>query len=295
MKVLDKGFVELIEVFGDEVTVVNAARASFEKEIKEFSEQDIKFLRFLFRNKHYSPFRHVQVRLKLKLPEFVARQLYKHVVGIETTSSSVTKDHAFSELSRRYIPINDFYFPEKWRKQSKSNKQGSLLDQKGNNVFLSDDDAILCDKEFEYAMEIVTETIKGLIAKGVAKEQAQILLPLNFYTTIVWTLSFQAIWNLLDLRQAKDAQWETRQYANAIDELVTEKLPVLMSVYKEEKRKQEEDQSLVCLIKSRLNHEGHGHCAKVKSFFLDLLLSSKKKEDIQSYFSKVKGYFIKNN
>ena len=79
---LDKGYVQLIETFGDELTIVNAARVSFGAEKKSLSEGDIKLMRYLYREKHMSPFRHLMFRFKIKAPEFVMRQLYKHVVGI---------------------------------------------------------------------------------------------------------------------------------------------------------------------------------------------------------------------
>ena len=89
-EVLDKGFVEVIDSLGTDLTVVNSARVSFGKRHTKYTDGDRKLVRFLAKYKHFSPFRHMIVQFHLKAPEFVMRQWYKHVVGIETTSSSST-------------------------------------------------------------------------------------------------------------------------------------------------------------------------------------------------------------
>ena len=95
IKVLDHiGYVELVDKLGDDLTPVNAARVSFGAKSDEFSEKDRKLSKFLIKHEHFSPFRHQHIQVIVKAPEFVMRQWYKHVVGIETTSSSYTKDHA---------------------------------------------------------------------------------------------------------------------------------------------------------------------------------------------------------
>ena len=125
-KVLDAGFVKLIDTFGDELTIVNAARVSFGVQKTELSKSDIGLIRYLYRHKHYSPFRHLMFRFHIKAPEVVMRQLYKHVVGIEATSDSAVKDHAWNEISGRYKPVVDYYYPTVWRKQSSDSKQASM-------------------------------------------------------------------------------------------------------------------------------------------------------------------------
>ena len=123
--VLDKGYIELVDTLGDDLTPVNAARVSFGGRSDEFTNKDKRLSRFLIKHKHFSPFRHQHIMVIVKAPEFVLRQWYKHVVGIETTSSSVTKDHAWNEISGRYIPVQEYYHPNVWRKQSEDNKQAS--------------------------------------------------------------------------------------------------------------------------------------------------------------------------
>ena len=124
-KVLDKGYIELIDTLGDDLTPVNAARVSFDGFSESFTDKDRKLSKFLIKHKHFSPFRHQHCMFIIKAPEFVMRQWYKHVVGIETTSNHPTKDHAWNEISGRYVPYEDFYKPTEFRKQSENNKQAS--------------------------------------------------------------------------------------------------------------------------------------------------------------------------
>ena len=124
-EVLDKGFIEVIDHLGNDLTVANAARVSFGKRKEKYDKSDERLVRYLAKHKHFSPFRHLMVQFHIKAPEFVMRQWYKHVVGIETTSSSSTKDHAWNEISGRYVPVEEYYIPKNWRQQSEDNKQAS--------------------------------------------------------------------------------------------------------------------------------------------------------------------------
>lgn len=221
-EVLDKGFVEVIDKLGSDLTVVNSARVSFGKRKDKFDESDRKLVRFLAKNKHWSPFRHMMVQFHIKAPEFVMRQWYKHVVGIETSSSSPTKDHAWNEISGRYVPVNDFYIPSNWRRQSENNKQaseGSIENQtEANNVFNS-------------SMDFMLNSYQKLLELGVAKEQARMILPLNQYTEVYWTASFQAIMNFIELRDEATAQWEIQQFAKAIRNLMFDIYPETTKIW----------------------------------------------------------------
>ena len=93
--VLDKGYIDFLEQFGDELTIVNAARVSFNNWSKEWTDRDAKLLKYLWTHKHMSPFRHVILRVRIHAPEFVMRQLYKHVIGIESTANSSYKCISF--------------------------------------------------------------------------------------------------------------------------------------------------------------------------------------------------------
>lgn len=221
-EVLDKGFIEVIDKLGSDLTVVNSARVSFGKRKDVFDSNDRKLVKYLAKNKHWSPFRHMMVQFHVKAPEFVMRQWYKHVVGIETSSSSSAKDHAWNEISGRYVPVSDFYIPVNWRKQSDNNKQaseGSIEDQKSANDI------------FNYTMNEILSSYQKLLDLGVAKEQARMILPLNQYTEVYWTASFQAIMNFIELRDEATAQWEIREYAIAMKELMYEIYPETTSVW----------------------------------------------------------------
>jgi thymidylate synthase (FAD) len=221
-EILDKGFIEVIDKLGTDLTVVNSARVSFGKRKEKFDDNDRKLVKFLAKNKHWSPFRHLMVQFHVKAPEFVMRQWYKHVVGIETASNSSAKDHAWNELSGRYVPVTDFYVPSNWRKQSSDNKQaslGSIDDQKSAN------------EVFNTAMNNILESYQKLLDLGVAKEQARILLPLNQYTEVYWTASFQAIMNFIDLRDESTAQWEIQQYAKVMKDMMLEIYPETSKIW----------------------------------------------------------------
>ena len=222
--VLDSGFIEVIDHLGDDLTVVNSARVSFGKRKTTYEEGDKKLVTFLAKNKHYSPFRHMIIQFHIKAPEFVMRQWYKHVVGIETTNSSATKDHAWNELSGRYVPVKDFYKPLIWRQQSTDNKQGSGEDMPEN---INQE----CQIIFYNFMTNVDESYENLLKLGVAKEQARTILPLNQYTEVYWTASFQAIMNFLELRTEKTAQWEIQQYAKALKQLVSKIYPETTNIW----------------------------------------------------------------
>tara|TARA_Y100000004_G_scaffold115474_1_gene129665 strand:+ start:120 stop:818 length:699 start_codon:yes stop_codon:yes gene_type:complete len=217
-QVLDKGFIEVVDSLGNDLTVVNSARVSFGKRKKYWDKSDARLVRYLAKYKHYSPFRHLQVQFHIKAPEFVMRQWYKHVVGIETTSNSSTKDHAWNEISGRYVPVEDFYYPSVWRKQSDDNKQASegVLDDLQQKRMTS---------TFNEYMRQVEMVYDRMIAAGMAKEQARIILPLNQYTEVYWTASFQAIMNFIELRNEKTSQIEIQEYAKVLLELMREVYP----------------------------------------------------------------------
>ena len=222
--VLDKGFVEVIDSLGSDLTVSNAARVSFGKRKTKWDKTDARLVRYLAKHKHFSPFRHLQVQFHIKAPEFVMRQWYKHVVGIETTSTSSTKDHAWNEISGRYVPVEDFYVPAVWRKQSDDNKQASA-------GALDDLQQKRMDDTYNQYMRQVNMAYYRMIEAGMAKEQARIVLPLSQYTEVYWTASFQAIMNFIELRDESTAQWEIQQYAKVIKELMLEIYPETTKIW----------------------------------------------------------------
>ncbi len=223
-KVLDKGFVEVIDSLGNDLTVVNSARVSFGKRKEKFDNSDRKLVKYLAKHKHFSPFRHLQVQFHIKAPEFVMRQWYKHVVGIETTSNSSTKDHAWNEISGRYVPVEDYYIPDVWRKQSRDNKQASegVLESERNGQ---------AKHYYNTALDTTLVMYKRLLDLGVAKEQARVILPLSQYTEVYWTASFQSIMNFIELRDEKTSQIEIQEYARTMKDLMFEVYPEITKIW----------------------------------------------------------------
>ena len=224
--VLDKGYIEVVDTLGDDLTPVNAARVSFGGRSDKFTEKDKRLSRFLIKHKHFSPFRHQHIMVIIKAPEFVLRQWYKHVVGIETTSTHATKDHAWNEISGRYVEVEDFYYPDVWRKQSEDNKQAS----EGELDDLQQKRMSLVYETYMTQVEMAYET---MISSGVAKEQARIVLTLSQYTQVWWTASFQSVMNFIELRDEPTAQVEIQEYARALKKIMLETFPETTKLWSE--------------------------------------------------------------
>ena len=224
IEVLDKGYIELVDTLGDDLTPVNAARVSFDGFSETFTDKDRKLSKFLIKHKHHSPFRHQHAMFIIKAPEFVMRQWYKHVVGIETTSSHVTKDHAWNEISGRYVPYDEFYEPTEFRKQSEDNKQASdgLID-----------DQVTATIKWRTAQKELIDTYNKFLDMGMAKEQARSILPLTVYTKVWWTASFQSILNFIELRDEPTSQVEIQEYARALKKIMLETFPETTKLWSE--------------------------------------------------------------
>ena len=184
--------VELLDIFGDDNTVVDVARVSYNKLAENYTEEaNVKLLKYLAEHKHSSPFRHPQLRFRIECPIYVERQLAKHQVGVSINS-----------ISGRYVDFSDTYTPiNEWRKQSKSSKQGSegLVENQEN-----------CQLIEARVLEVCKNAYKELLELGVSKEQARTVLSLNLNTTFIWTGSLLAFIHLCQLRLKQDAQKETR-------------------------------------------------------------------------------------
>lgn len=188
---------ELLEVLGDDRMIVNAARVSYGKEVKEFTDRDRDLLTYLVEHGHTSPFRHPQLQYRIQCPIFVERQLFKHQVGLTANS-----------ISGRYVDFADRIEPM-WalRKQSRSSKQGSE-----GYLPVTESDR-LRDRAATLAAECQT-LYADMCEAGVAKEQARAVLPLSLETTFIWTGSLAAFLHLFKLRLKPDAQVETQVIAS---------------------------------------------------------------------------------
>jgi thymidylate synthase (FAD) len=194
--------VNLIDVMGTDLSVVNAARVSFAKESNEFSDKDAKLINYLAKHNHWSPFGHASLQFRIKAPIFVARQLVKHQVGL-----------VWNEVSRRYVDDEpEFYIPENWRLKADDKKQGSS------------------DETIKYSidstMEYVKQTYDNLLKADVAPEMARMVLPQNLYTEWYWSGSLMAFARVCNLRCKPDTQWETQLIAEMINLKSEELFPI---------------------------------------------------------------------
>ena len=204
------GFVESLEVFGNDLTVVNAARVSFHKESTELSTTDEKLINYLAKHDHVSPFFHPQVRFRIKMPIFVAREWYRHTIGF-----------ARNEVSRRYVDSSPECWvpaPEDIRERDPKLKQGS----KATAVQESDEVWKIIDDQTKSAMD----TYDKLLKSGVAPEIARGILPQSMYTEFIETGSLAAYARLCGLRLNPDAQKEIRIFAGLVDKCLSEAFPV---------------------------------------------------------------------
>lgn len=240
--VLDKGFVDLVDHMGSDLTVVNAARVSFRKRSewdricdcvgtmsctceKFLNDKDDKLIQFLADHRHDTPFCHPQVQLHIKMPVFVARQWMRSGVGIrisEPADAGLEVDMAFNETSRRYVQDEpEFYEPKEWRgKPIKGAKQGSHGIIENVSTEYGDDNFSMTPEQF------CSVVYRNLLAAGVAPEMARMCLPQNMYTEFWVTMSLMAASRVYLLRCDEHAQWEVRQYADAVKSLVAPLFPV---------------------------------------------------------------------
>jgi thymidylate synthase (FAD) len=217
IKVINDGYVRLVDCMGTDLSVVNAARASFARESVEMLPRDARLIDFLIRENHMSPFRHAFMTFEIKAPLMVARQHWKYVVGSDHTMDS------WNESSRRYITMEpEFYIPEadEWRTAPEDKKQGS-----GGPVGPWQG-ALLTDELNKYIKQ--GEALYNMaLQQGVAPEQARLFLPAyGMYVVYRWSCSLQSVCLFLTQRLAEDSQVEIQEYAKAIHLFAKEKFPI---------------------------------------------------------------------
>ena len=203
--------VELIDHMCSDASVVNAARVSFGKRIKEMSEGDTKLIKYLAKHNHWSPFGHASLQFRIKAPIFVARQLVKHQVGL-----------TWNEISRRYVDYEpEFYDVDKWRGRPVDKKQGSSeenIEWRNRSIRTS----ALQDQVENVALA----NYNLMIGAGVAPEQARMILPQSMMTEWYWSGTLYAFARVCNLRCAEDAQYETRIVANLINDECEKLFPI---------------------------------------------------------------------
>lgn len=203
--VLDKGFVRFVDFMGGDQGVVDAARVSYGGKSKG-EDADRKLIAYLLKHKHETPFEHAVFKFHIKCPIFVMRQWIRHRMA------------SYNEISARYTEVKDeFYMPAQWRAQDVKNKQGSVAAPTLDHAALS--------KAFEAQIQSALKTYKDMLAAGVARELARMVLPVNSYTEFYWTVNARSLMNFLSLRADVHAQWEIQQYAEALAQSFKAKMP----------------------------------------------------------------------
>jgi thymidylate synthase (FAD) len=203
---------EYISHMGDDLTIVNSARVSFNKESGldedgNVKPGDIRLITYLAEHDHFTPFTHAQITLRETVPIFVARQRFKHQIGF-----------TYNEVSRRYVDEPpEVYFPDEWRgRPDGSIKQGSgdviQHDMYGHDIY-------------EKAIHFAVETYKELLNIGVCPEQARMVLPQSMFTSYYVTGSLAAFARAYKQRTAEHAQKEIKGLAKQWDEILSKLFP----------------------------------------------------------------------
>ena len=223
INVLGKGYVRLVDSMGTELSIVNAARVSYDKESNELSQRDAKLLEFLIKENHMSPFRHASMTFEVYAPLFVARQWWKYAVA----STHIDDQNGWNESSRRYITENEEFYvprPTQWRSRPENSKQGSgdPIDPLNGALFTEMLESYIADGNNLYQMAL---------DKDIAPEIARLFLPAyGMYVRWRWTTSLQGLITFLQQRLPHDAQSEIRDYAEAVQELVKDKFPTTFNL-----------------------------------------------------------------
>ncbi len=213
VKVLDgQGWIGLIDHLGTETTIVNAARVSFGRLKETMDDRDVVLLEYLLENRHTSPLEHMVFTFSIHCPLFVRGQWHRH------------RTWSYNEISRRYTEVDlDFYVPPTLRRQADNNRQASVADE------------CFADKSLRKLIEQHNgdslKLYETLLEKGVCREQARGVLPQNMMVTFWGTTNLGNLLHFLELRDSEHAQWEIREYAVAIKQLVAPLIPNVAKYY----------------------------------------------------------------
>lgn len=217
IKVLDKGFVRLVDYLGGDQRIVQAARVSYGEGTKTV-RQDRALIHYLMKNWHTSPFEQVILTFHTKMPIFVARQWVRH------------RTARLNEISGRYSVMRDEFYvplPEQLKFQSESNKQArseeALPTEQSQEVIAEiEDDQRLLYRHYE-----------GMLERGVAREIARTNLPLNLYTEWYWQIDLHNLFHFLQLRMDPHAQYEIRVFAEAMARCAQAVSPLAYEAFEE--------------------------------------------------------------
>jgi thymidylate synthase (FAD) len=214
-RVHDTGFVRLDAAMADDLSVVNAARVSFARRKEEMEEADEGLIRFLMRERHGTPFEHNSFRFHVRAPLFVAREWFRHRVG------------SFNEFSMRYAKAtDDFYVPAPEDVRSQVGKPGAYSFEAVDPEL-----AEQTREELQAVYETAYAAYTAFVERGVARELARLVIPMGAYTEFYWTVNARSLMNFVSLRAADTAQREIRRYADAVERLFADAMPVTHAAF----------------------------------------------------------------
>lgn len=207
---------ELDAACASDLSVVNAARISFDHENPSLQENDDKLISFLVRNRHGSPFEHNLFRFKVEAPIFTFREHHRHRVG-----------HSYNEMSGRYTELEPkFYIPKAARVQH--GKPGAYFfveEEPDSNM------SVFLDGELRDAYEHAWWSYERLLKSGIAKEQARMVLPVGIFTKMIWTCNARSLMHFIGLRAEKTAQQEIQMVARAAEKALCEHMPLTYKAF----------------------------------------------------------------
>jgi len=217
------GSVSYVEHMGTDLTVVNSARVSFGVEKTDLDDRDRKLINYLIKHKHTSTLEHNVVTFKFVVPLFVRSQHHRH------------RTWSYNEISRRYTDKDiQFYLPNNFRTQHKSNRQASNEEELINptlapsivDTYISASDAVKIHRDHSL------DLFNHMLDKGVCREQARMILPQNLYTEYYGTVNCSNLLKFIDLRTHEGAQWEIQKVAEACLEIASDLWPTTVESYR---------------------------------------------------------------
>lgn len=205
--------VSLVDSMGDDLTVANVARVSFNRWKEEFDDKDARLIHYLAAHAHTSPFRHTSIQLRCEAPVFLARQLVKHCIGL-----------TWNEVSRRYVDADiEFYTPDSWRSRPTDGiKQGSGTEDLSETIVY---DRLTTKDAYVLMLDHSLSLYDGMLKAGVAPEMARMVLPQSMMTTWIWTGSLQAFFHVYELRSGGGAQVEAQEFAQKLKDVIQPLFP----------------------------------------------------------------------
>ena len=221
------GCVEYIKHDGEDVMFVNAARVSFGAHKEKIDDRDVKLIRYLIDHNHTSPFEHCSITFRFVVPLFIRSQHHRH------------RTWSYNEISRRYTSVDmQFYEPENFRTQHKSNRQAS------NDELINPNMNEFSDRPLPVAPYFASEAVKNhharsmslynkLLENGVCREQARGVLPQNLYTQYYGTVDVHNLLKFVDLRSHEGAQWEIQKVAQACLEIAAQHFPITVEAWQQ--------------------------------------------------------------